>query len=160
MPLSNTTQDILRSSPYWDDYNRDKRFHRVLIKPRTPVQTRELNQIQSMLQNQVEQVTSSVYREGAAVSGGQQTLDTNGVVLQVLRDDAVDINNFFNPGVIGGDIFSSFDPMMVYIENDRTKVSKIQTFVQSKSIFIIFHRYTIFSYIAKFFISCTKPGST
>ena len=97
MPLSNTTQDILRSSPYWDDYNRDKRFHRVLIKPRTPVQTRELNQIQSMLQNQVEQVTSSVYREGAAVSGGQQTLDTNGVVLQVLRDDAVDINNFFNP---------------------------------------------------------------
>jgi len=97
MPLSNTTQDILRSSPYWDDYNRDKRFHRVLIKPRTPVQTRELNQIQSMLQNQVEQVTSSVYREGAAISGGQQTLDTNTVVLQVVRSDAVDINNFFNP---------------------------------------------------------------
>jgi hypothetical protein len=97
MPLSNTTQDILRSSPYWDDYDRDKRFHRVLIKPRTPVQTRELNQVQSILQNQVEQVTSSVYREGAAVSGGQQTLDTNGVVLQVVRNDAVDINNFFNP---------------------------------------------------------------
>jgi len=96
MPLSNTTQDILRSSPYWDDYDRDKRFHRVLIKPRTPVQTRELNQIQSILQNQVEQVTSSVYREGSAVSGGQQTLDTNVVVLQVLRNDAIDINNFFN----------------------------------------------------------------
>ena len=97
MPLSNTTQDILRSSPYWDDYNRDKRFHRVLIKPRTPVQTRELNQMQSILQNQVEQVTSSVYREGAAVHGGYQTLDTNAVVLQVVRNDAVDINNFFNP---------------------------------------------------------------
>lgn len=97
MPLSNTTQDILRSSPYWDDYSRDKRFHRILIKPRVPVQTRELNQMQSMLQNQVEQVASSVYREGTAVSGGQQTLDTNAIVLQVVRDDAVDINNFFNP---------------------------------------------------------------
>lgn len=96
MPLSNTTQDILRSSPYWDDYSRDKRFHRILMKPRTPVQTRELNQMQSMLQNQVEQVTSSVYREGVAVSGGQQTLDTNAIVLQVVRNDAVDINNFFN----------------------------------------------------------------
>lgn len=96
MPLSNTTQDILRSSPYWDDYDRDKRFHRVLIKPRTPVQTRELNQMQSMLQNQVEQLASSVYKEGAAVSGGQQSYANNMVVVQFERNDAVEITNFYN----------------------------------------------------------------
>lgn len=96
MPLSNTTQNILRSSPYWDDFTRSKRYHRVLIKPKTPVQTRELNQIQSMLQNQVEQVTSSIYREGAAISGGQQALSNNTVVLQVVRNDNVDIRNFYN----------------------------------------------------------------
>lgn len=96
MPLSNTTQEVLRSSPYWDDYNRDKRFHRVLIKPRVPVQTRELNQIQSILQNQVEQVTSSIYREGAAVSGGQQTLSNTCVALYVTRDESVNITNFYN----------------------------------------------------------------
>ena len=96
MPLSNTTQEVLRSSPYWDDYDQNKRFHRVLIKPRVPVQTREINQIQSILQNQVEQVTSSIYREGAAVSGGQQTLSNTCLALQVVRSDSVDINNFYN----------------------------------------------------------------
>lgn len=96
MPLSNTTQEVLRSSPYWDDYNRDKRFHRILIKPKTPVQTRELNQMQSMLQNQVEQVTSSIYREGAAVSGGQQIFSNNTITLQVVRDETIDINNLYD----------------------------------------------------------------
>lgn len=104
MPLSNTTQEVLRSSPYWDDYNRDKRFHRVLIKPRVPVQTREVNQIQSILQNQVEQVTSSIYREGAAVVGGQQTISNTCVALQVVRNDAVDIHNFYNPETATGAI--------------------------------------------------------
>lgn len=96
MPLSNTTQEVLRSSPYWDDYTRDKRFHRVLIKPRVPVQTRELNQIQSIFQNQVEQVTSGIYQEGAAVIGGQQTLSSTCIALNVVRDPDVDIANLYN----------------------------------------------------------------
>lgn len=104
MPLSNTTQEVLRSSPYWDDYNRDQRFHRVLVKPHVPVQTRELNQIQSILQNQVEQVTSSIYREGAAVIGGQQTISNTCIALQVVRDDAVDIRNFYDENTATGAI--------------------------------------------------------
>lgn len=104
MPLSNTTQEVLRSSPYWDDYARDKRFHRVLIKPRVPVQTRELNQVQSILQNQIEQVTSSIYREGAAVIGGQQTLSNTCLALQVVRDDAVDVTTFYNANTTVGAI--------------------------------------------------------
>lgn len=104
MPLSNTTQEILRTAPYWDDYARDKRFHRILFKPRLPVQTRELNQIQSLLQNQVEQVTSSIYREGVAVIGGQQTFSNTALALQVVRTDAVDINNFYDANTATGAI--------------------------------------------------------
>lgn len=104
MPLSNTTQETLRSNPYWDDFNPDKQFHRVLWKPRTPVQTRELNQIQSMLQNQVEQVTTGVFREGAATVGGQQVISNTAISLRVIKQDTVDITNYYNANTAQGAI--------------------------------------------------------
>jgi len=104
MPLSNTTQEVLRSNPYWDDYTRSKRFHRILVKPKTPVQTRELNQIQSMLQNQVEQLSSSIYREGAAIQGGQLTFANNAIALQIVKDVSVNIDNFYNAETTEGAI--------------------------------------------------------
>lgn len=102
MPLSNTTQEILSSGPYWDDFNRDKNFHRILHKPRLPVQTRELNQVQSIFQNQVEQLTTGIFREGAAVTGGQQTFSNTVFTLQVVRSDDVNINNFYNSNTATG----------------------------------------------------------
>jgi len=104
MPLSNTTQEVLRSNPYWDDYTSSKRFHRILVKPKTPVQTRELNQIQSILQNQVEQLSSSIYREGAAIQGGQLTFANNAIALQVVKDESVDIDNFYDAETAQGAI--------------------------------------------------------
>ncbi len=121
MPLSNTTQEVLRSSPYWDDYVRDKRFHRVLIKPRVPVQTRELNQIQSILQNQVEQVTSSIFREGAALTGGQQLLSNTCLALQVVRSDSVDIDNFYNAETSVGAIVTGLT------SNAKAMVTQVST---------------------------------
>ncbi len=105
MPLSNTTLSTLSGAPYHDDYDRSKGFHRVLIRTsqggRRPIQARELNQIQSLAQNQVEQLGAGIFREGAAVVGGNFTFANNVLALQVVRDDAVDINNFYdaNTGV-------------------------------------------------------------
>ena len=44
----------LNVSPYFDDFNEDKNFNRVLFKPGIPVQARELTQLQTILQNQIE----------------------------------------------------------------------------------------------------------
>ena len=40
--------------PYYDDFDGDKNFYKVLFKPGFPVQARELTTLQSILQNQVE----------------------------------------------------------------------------------------------------------
>ena len=40
--------------PYYDDFDEDKKFLRVLFKPGYAVQARELTQLQSILQKQVE----------------------------------------------------------------------------------------------------------
>ena len=44
----------LNVSPYWDDFDETKNFHRVLFRPGLAVQTRELTQLQTILQKQVE----------------------------------------------------------------------------------------------------------
>ncbi len=60
---------ILNASPYFDDYNEDKNFHRVLFRPSVAVQARELNQVQSILQNQIERFGQHVFKDGSTVKG-------------------------------------------------------------------------------------------
>lgn len=48
-----TTKLNLNTSPYFDDFTESKKFYKILFRPGRSVQARELNQIQSILQNQV-----------------------------------------------------------------------------------------------------------
>ena len=41
-------------TPYYDDYDESKDYHKVLFKPAVALQARELTQLQTILQNQVE----------------------------------------------------------------------------------------------------------
>ena len=65
MPLENS----LNVSPYFDDYDQAKEFYRILFKPGVAVQTRELNQLQSIMQNQIERFGNHVFKSGTIVSG-------------------------------------------------------------------------------------------
>ena len=65
----------LNVSPYYDDFNEDKNFNRVLFKPASPVQARELTTLQSILQNQIERFGQHFFKEGAMVIPGQIAYD-------------------------------------------------------------------------------------
>ena len=60
----------LNVSPYFDDFNEDKNFKRVLFKPGSPVQARELTQLQTILQNQLEKFGQHFFKEGSMVIPG------------------------------------------------------------------------------------------
>ena len=60
----------LNISPYYDDYNKDDNFYKILFKPGYPVQARELTGLQSLLQNQVESFGKHVFKEGSMVIPG------------------------------------------------------------------------------------------
>jgi len=62
-------------SPYYDDFNESKNFHRVLFRPSYAVQGRELTQLQTILQNQVQRFGEHVFKDGAMVIPGQVTLN-------------------------------------------------------------------------------------
>lgn len=59
----------LNVSPYFDDFSEGKNFHRVLFRPGYAVQARELTQIQSILQNQIERFANKVVYDGKIISG-------------------------------------------------------------------------------------------
>ena len=65
----------LNVSPYYDDYSDSKNFHRVLFKPSVAIQARELTQLQSILQAQIERFGNHVFKEGAIVMGARCTYD-------------------------------------------------------------------------------------
>jgi len=65
----------LNISPYFDDFNEDKNYKRVLFKPGYPVQARELSTLQSILQNQIESFGNHFFKEGTKVIPGQTSYD-------------------------------------------------------------------------------------
>lgn len=65
----------LNVSPYFDDFDAENNYYKVLFKPGYPVQARELTSLQSILQNQVEQFGNHIFKEGSVVIPGQLSLD-------------------------------------------------------------------------------------
>ncbi len=65
MPL----ETDLSQAPYHDDYDPNKDFHRVLFKPSVSVQVREINQLQTILQTQIERFGDNILRSGTILEG-------------------------------------------------------------------------------------------
>jgi len=59
----------LNIAPYFDDYDVEKQFYRVMFKPGYAIQARELTQLQTMLQGQVEAFGDNIFKEGSVVKG-------------------------------------------------------------------------------------------
>jgi hypothetical protein len=62
-------------NPYYDDYDETKQFYRILFRPGRAVQARELTQLQTSLQKQIERFGQGIYKEGSIVVPGGQVVD-------------------------------------------------------------------------------------
>jgi len=76
----------LNISPYFDDFDKNDNFYRVLFKPGYPVQARELTNLQSILQNQIESFGSHIFKEGSMVIPGSVTYDNRYFCVKVNPD--------------------------------------------------------------------------
>lgn len=82
--MANTTNLVASSlttdfnvTPYYDDYDIDKQFYRILFKPGYAVQARELTQMQTALQEQISRFGKNIFKDGTIVLPGATTLETN-----------------------------------------------------------------------------------
>ena len=98
-------------TPYYDDYDETKEFYRILFRPGRAVQGRELTQMQTMLQKQIDRFGKHVFEEGSIVLPGTYCLfannTSNGPVNYVKVKDVddqaidIDINDYLGETVVG-----------------------------------------------------------
>ncbi len=96
----------LNINPYYDDYDSEKNFYKVLFKPGFPVQARELTTLQSVLQGQVESFGSHIFKEGSVVIPGNISYDGQFYAVKLNAtsagiDVALYIENFIGKKIIG-----------------------------------------------------------
>ena len=70
-------QTDLSVSPYFDDYNETKDFYKILFRPGVSVQARELNQLQTILQKQIERFGDNIFKAGTIIDGCDIIFNSN-----------------------------------------------------------------------------------
>ena len=98
----------LNVSPYYDDFDEADNFHKVLFRPGFAIQARELTQLQSILQNQVERHGNHMFKEGSIVIPGQLSYESDFPTLQLastFASETIDPTQYFdatNPVTVTG----------------------------------------------------------
>ena len=104
-----TLKTNLDTAPYYDDFDPDDNFHRILFRPGYAIQSRELTQLQSILQRQIELHGKHIFKNGAIVVPGEVTVDNRyyGIRLKTtFNGETIDPSQYYNddtPVVITGD---------------------------------------------------------
>jgi len=108
MPISTN----FNVNPYYDDYDEDKKFLRLLYKPGYAVQARELTQAQTLLQKQIERFGNHIFKNGSIVTGGQ-----------VFLQDVAYMN--LNSQYVSTDILVADFQDKIILSNDGTKRGQV-----------------------------------
>ena len=66
----------LNVNPYYEDFDANKNFYKILFRPGYSIQGRELTQVQSILQNQIESFGKYAFKQGELVIPGEVGLNT------------------------------------------------------------------------------------
>jgi hypothetical protein len=85
--------------PYYDDFDPNNHYHRILFRPGRAVQARELTQSQTILQDQISKFANHIFKQNTPVSGGQVTVNTNSIYLKLnttYNDNDITASDFLN----------------------------------------------------------------
>jgi len=131
-------------APYYDDFDESKNYHRVLFRPGFAVQARELTQLQTALQSQVDKLGQYNFNDGSRVVGGKVSINTEYDFIKLTSTSSVAA--FVGTTITGGtngvtaDVLeaiaaSGSDPDTLYIKyNNAGTNNATSLFVNGESI--------------------------
>jgi len=91
-------------NPYYDDFDETKNYHRILFRPGYAVQARELTQLQTQLQDQINKFGKHVFVNGSVILDGGRSFEND--ILSIKLDSSfsgagVDITKFTDTIITG-----------------------------------------------------------
>jgi hypothetical protein len=108
--------------PYYDDFDANKNYHRILFKPGYAVQARELTQSQTILQNQITSFADAIFAQNTPISGGKVTVNQNVYYLKLNSTDGS-----------GADISAEDFQNGIITSNDGSVVAKVIAHAEATS---------------------------
>ena len=92
------------TNPYYDDFDGTKNYHRILFRPGYAVQARELTQLQTQIQNQIDRFGKHIFTNGSIVTGGARLFDNNLLSIKLgstYSGTTVNLSNFIDKTITG-----------------------------------------------------------
>ncbi|MBP05799.1 MAG: hypothetical protein CL728_03515, partial [Chloroflexi bacterium] len=94
--------------PYFDDFEVDKNFLRVLFKPGTALQAREITQLQTIINEQIGRLSNHIFKDGSPVLEGSFNVDVNVRHIKLHQtQNGADISSYLSE--LEGRVLSSVD---------------------------------------------------
>ena len=130
----------LNVAPYFDDFNASDDYYKVLFKPAVPVQARELNNLQSILQYQIEKFGQHFFREGSKVIPGNTSYNDQYPALELQQSYlGVELSNYIGQlvgvkitGLTSG-VTAIVDKVLFAKDSDRGNPTLYINYLQSDS---------------------------
>lgn len=112
----------INTFPYYDDFNPEKGFHRILFKPGFAVQARELTQVQTILQEQIRRFGDHIFKDGSVVVGCAESFNFSFPYVKVTDTDSFG-------GSVTDELLESQEGFTVTGENFgvQAKIKKVAT---------------------------------
>ena len=111
---------LFNYDPYFDDFDEDKNFMRVLFRPGYSLQARELTQLQTILSNQIEKFGNHIFKSGSPIVGGKISLDDRAYYLilktQYSGQDIV-LESFLNKTIVSYNSTKTARAKVIAIDN-------------------------------------------
>ena len=130
-----TQKTNLNISPYYDDFDKDDQFYKVLFKPGFPVQARELTTLQSILQNQLESFGTHMFKDGSMVIPGNIAYDPDYYSIKIEREHLGVPVSLYLDELKGKKLTSDVTGVSVVIDNylypeDNSQIDTLTIFVK------------------------------
>jgi hypothetical protein len=139
--------------PYFDDFDQEKNFYQILFRPSRAIQTRELNQLQTILGHQIEGIGDHLWKFGSMVRTGSVRF-MNQVRYVRLKDltpsaAAIDVSLFDGrqvrgktSGLLANVLKTSpkddFDPATIFVEYTNTAIDGVtRAFVNGETLEVL-----------------------
>lgn len=85
---------VFSDAPYYDDFDQSKNYMRILFRPGYSVQARELTQMQTALQAQIDRFGQYAFKDGSPVVGGGATFDNQYAYVRLESAFTYSANNY------------------------------------------------------------------
>ena len=102
--MATTYSGTFNTNPYYDDFDETKNYHRILFRPGYAVQARELTQLQTQIQDQINKFGKHVFVNGSVVAGGGTSFESNLLSIKLnstYSGTSIDVTDFNGKTIVG-----------------------------------------------------------